>query len=106
MLYFLKSIGDDVQRVIFLFQVLQDLQGFGDQLVSRRELFKIAVAQCFSEGFVGDLEIEQTQPHTFHSQFLLFDEAFSVAFPESFVMFQVLFMEAIEIIDSFRRQVE
>lgn len=60
------------------------------------------VQECNAEGlgqiFISNLEIEQAQPHAFYTQFFLFDESFSVAFPESFVVTQVLLVKAVEII--------
>ncbi len=92
-----KAVGDDVQPVILLRQILQDFEGVREQLLFFGQLLQEAFAHISGKQLISHFEIEQGAPHPFPFEFFGSDESFVVAVPHDFVVLLVGAVEMIEV---------
>src|ERR1700728_5287543 len=97
MLGYFEAIGDQMEPVAFSGQVLQDLQGIGEEGFPGWQGIQEPDCHRPRQRFVGDLEIQQRQPHPFPAKLIDLDETIAIAFPKLVVVYQVAAVEFVKI---------
>ena len=92
-----ESVGDQMQPVSFAGQVMQDLQRIGEEDGTGRKGLQEEGGHRPRQRLIGDLKVQQRQPHPFPPQFIHLDKTIPVTFPQLIVMHRIVGEKSLEI---------
>ncbi len=96
-LHFFKTIGDQMEDIVFFTQVAKQFVGMGKQRGLPGQQFKVLTAQLFGQHIVGQFVFQHRMPEPFPAQVFLANMAIAVALPKPRVVNAVFAVKIIKI---------